>query len=229
MNPGFRRFPVSASMLAAASIALGPPATAADEPLVPAPAELRLVWTDLCGTGPLTVQGATRELQALLGPLGIRLVSESSDSGRSRETRGLRLVLMPSNPNRLRRGAPAAGATLVRREQVNAAWVFPGAVAVALGLDIRDLNGWDLRTRLQFHRALAVVVAHELGHALAGAAHSQQGLMVPCLGRDEMLDRSLTVSPALGPALLAGVARLAGVATASEPTADPKLIALSPP
>jgi hypothetical protein len=204
MHPGSRRLSVFVSILAAASLAPGPSA-AADEPLDPGGTELRLVWTDLCRVGPLTVEGITRELRTLLDPVGIRVLAESSEVGRSEQTRGMWLVLMPRNP-RFRRGAPAAGSTL--RAQTNAIWVFPPEVAMALGLDIRHLHGWDLRTRLRFHRALAVVVLHELAHALAGAEHGRQGLMVPSLGSREMLDPGLAVPVDLRPILLAGVARL---------------------
>ena len=131
-----------------------------------------------------------------------------SAPGTDGEVGGVRVVLMRSNPNRARRGAPAGGAVRLEPGRQLTAWIFPAEIAGALGLAFERRPLWDVPSRQRLQRALAVVVAHELAHALAGAGHSRAGLMAPQMRPRQMLDPGLAFDADLGPAFLAGLAKL---------------------
>ncbi len=94
-------------------------------------------------------------------------------------------------------------------------WIFPPVVAGGLGLDLAGQPLWSAIQKLQFSRALAVVVLHELAHALVGAGHRPAGLMSPSLRRTRLLDPRLAVDADLQPAFRAAVARLEAEAAAA--------------
>jgi hypothetical protein len=71
---------------------------------------------------------------------------------------------------------------------------------------------------------MAVVVVHELAHALAGAQHRPDGLMSARLCRAQFLDPKLVVDADLFPAFLAGVA---AIRAAADPQANVVEIASS--
>ncbi len=223
MHPGSRRSSVFASILAAASLALGPLPAAADEPLDPKPAELHLVFVDLCDTAPELRHGTLREIQVLLEPTGMKVTGSTAVPGRGPgQRRGLRRphALRPEPP------ADAAGRGVARRENGRqlTVWAFPPMVAGGLGLDLGQTSRWTHRHRQQFQRAMAVVVVHELAHALAGASHRPEGLMSAQLRRERLLDPKLVVDADLHPAFLAGVA---GLNAAADPRGEAVEVAVS--
>lgn len=202
MHPGLRRFSVVLSILVAASLA---PGAAADEPLDPTPAELRLVLVDLCDTAPELRHGTLRGIQELLEPVGIRVTSRTAFPGEDHASGGVYVVLLPFDPSRPRT-QPVGG--VARREYGRqlTVWAFPPWVAGGLGLDLGQASRWSTRERLQFQRAMAVVVVHELVHALARVPHAPHGLMSGKLRREQLLEPHFVVDTALHRALLAGVA-----------------------
>jgi hypothetical protein len=212
MHPESRRFPVVATTLAAAALAVGPLPGAADEPPGPRPAELRLVFVDLCDTAPELRHGTLREIQALLEPVGIKVAGGTAAPGEDEASGGVYVVLMPFDPSRPRT-QPIGG--VARRESGRqlTVWAFPPCVAGGLSLDLGRASAWTHRSRRQFQRALAVVVVHELAHALAGARHRPVGVMSPQLRRETILDPMLVVDADLHPGFLAGVARLHSAAS----------------
>jgi len=206
MHPGSRRSSVFASILAVASLGLPLPA-AGDEPPTPTPAELRLVLADLCDTPPELRHGTLREIQGLLEPAGVRVTGKTAFPGESEPTGGVYVVLMPFDPSRTRT-QPVGGVARRENGRQLTVWAFPPWVAGGLGLDLGQTSRWTFRQRVQFERAMAVVVVHEIAHALAGAAHRPDGLMSAQLRRERLLDPKLVVDTDLHPALVAGVARL---------------------
>jgi hypothetical protein len=97
-------------------------------------------------------------------------------------------------------------------------------VAGGLGLDLGQASRWTHRNRLQFQRAMAVVVVHELAHAIAGASHRPDGLMSARLGREQLLDPKLVLDADLHPAFRSGAA---AIRAAADPQADVVQIATS--
>jgi hypothetical protein len=114
---------------------------------------------------------------------------------------------MPFDPSRPRT-QPVGGVARAENGRQLTVWAFPPWVAGGLGLDLGQASRWTVRQRLQFQRAMAVVVVHELAHALAGAGHRPHGLMSAQLRRERLVDPKLVVDADLRPAFLAGVARL---------------------
>jgi len=207
MHPGSRRFSVFAPTLAVASLALGRLPAAADEPLDPKPAELRLVFVDLCDTAPELRHGALREIQALLEPTGLKVTGRTAAPAKDRATGGAYVVFMPFDPSRPRT-QPVGGVARRENGRQLTVWAFPPWVAGGLGLDLGQTSRWTHRHRQQFQRALAVVVVHELAHAIAGAAHRPEGLMSAQLRRERLLDPKLVVDADLFASFLVGVAGL---------------------
>jgi hypothetical protein len=124
---------------------------------------------------------------------------------------GVYVVLMPFDPSRPRT-QPVGGVARRENGRQLTVWAFPPWVAGGLGLDLGQASRWTARQRLQFQRAMAVVVVHELAHALAGAGHRPDGLMSARLGRAQLLDPRLVVDADLHPVFRAAVARLAAEA-----------------
>jgi hypothetical protein len=173
-----------------------------------APPHLNLVWVDAGRTGVRTVQGATRELQALLGRSFVRVSSTIASAAESHPAGGgwVRCVLLPGAPRAVRRGW-IMGFTDRTPDCQPTLWIAQAAVAASVGLRLEDMASWDHRARRCFDRAVAVVVVHELGHLLGGAAHSS-GLMAPRLGQRDLLDARLSLRPEVRWHLVAGLARL---------------------
>jgi len=206
MHPGSRRSSVFASILATAALAASL-AAAAEEPPDPDAVALDLVFTDLCDTPPQLRHGTLREIQGLLEPAGVRVTGRTASPGKSAPTGGVYVVLMPFDPSRPRT-QPVGGVARREKGRQLTVWAFPPWVAGGLGLDLGQASRWTFRQRVQFERAMAVVVVHELAHALAGAEHRPDGLMSARLGRQQLLDSKLIVDTDLHPTLMAGIARL---------------------
>jgi hypothetical protein len=204
MHSWSRRSSVFASILAAASLAAGLP-SAAEEARDPNPVVLDLVFADLCDTPPELRHGMLRAIQSLLEPVGMTVKGRTAFAGQDRASGGVYVVLMPFDPSRPRTQAVGGVARRENGRQLTV-WAFPLWVAGGLGLDLGQASRWTARQRLQFQRAMAVVVVHELAHALAGAGHRPDGLMCARLRREQLLDPHLAVDSTLRPALLAGVA-----------------------
>jgi hypothetical protein len=207
MHPGSRRSFVLASTLAVASLALGRLPAAADEFLDRKPTELRLIFVDLCDTAPELRHGTLREIQALLTPTGLMVTGRTAAPAKDQAAGGAYVVFMPFDPSRPRM-QPVGGVARRENGRQLTVWAFPPWVAGGLGLDLAQTSRWTHRHRQQFQRAMAVVVVHELAHALAGASHRPDGLMSPQLRRETLLDPNLVVDADLQDAFRGGVARL---------------------
>jgi hypothetical protein len=196
-----------APALAVASLALAPLLAAANEPPDPKPAELRLTFVDLCGTAAELRHGTLREIQGLLEPVGLKVKGRTAAPAEDQASGGAYVVFLPFDPGRPRTQPVGDVARRENGRQLTV-WVFPPWVAGGVGLDLGQTSRWTHRHRQQFQRALAVVVVHELAHALAQARHRGDGLMSARLGRRQLLDPKVVVEADLQGALLAGVARL---------------------
>ena len=202
---------------------LGRPA-AAEAPPDPDRRELHLVFVDLCDTrAPARGHGTLREIQGLLEPAGMRVTGRTASPAENQATGGVFVVLMPFDPSRPRTH-PSAGVARRENGRQLTVWAFPPWVAGGLGLDLGQASRWTFRQRVQFERAMAVVVVHELAHALAGAEHRPDGLMSARLGRAQLLDPTLFVDADLHPAFRAGVA---AIRAAADPQASVVEIASS--
>jgi hypothetical protein len=104
----------------------------------------------------------------------------------------------------VRHGRHARAGATVNGPQSPAVWVYPSAVAASLGLDATRQGLWNAMEELWFRKALGVVLTHELLHKLAGAPHTEGGIMAPRLTRGALL-RSPQVPADLWPALHQGV------------------------
>ncbi len=207
MPPGCRRFSVVASTLAVASLVLGPLSAAADQLPASKRVELHLVFVDLADTAPELRHGTLRAIQALLEPVGVKVTGRTAAPAEDHPSGGAYVVFMPFDPSRPRT-QPVGGVARRENGRQLTVWAFPPWVAGGLGLDPGQTSRWTHRHRQQFHRALAVVVVHELAHALAGAWHRPQGLMSAQLRREHLLDPTLVVDADVHAAFLAGVATL---------------------
>jgi hypothetical protein len=217
MHPGSRCLRVFVSFMAAASLAAAGSA-AADEPLDPIVVELHLALVDLCDTAPELRHGTLRAIQALLEPVGVRVTGRTAFPGEDEASGRVYVVLMPFDPSRART-QPVGGVARRETGRQLTVWAFPPWVAGGLGLDLGQASRWTFRQRVQFERAMAVVVVHELAHALAGAEHRPSGLMSPSLQRTHLLDPRLALDADLHPAFRAAAARLeSGAATDETPT-----------
>lgn len=206
MHTGSRPSSVFASILAAAALAAGLP-SAAEEALDPRAVALDLVLTDLCDTPPELRHGTLREIQGLLEPVGMTVTGRTAFPAEDQASGGVYVVLMPFDPSRPRT-QPVGGVARRENGRQLTVWAFPPMVAGGLGLDLGQTSRWTHRHRQQFQRAMAVVIVHELAHALAGASHRPQGLMSRQLRREGLLDPTLVVDADLQDAFRAGVARL---------------------
>jgi hypothetical protein len=208
MHPETRRVCAAVSGLGAVALALAVPRVAAEEPLGLSTPELRLVWVDLADTGPASIEGAALVVQRLLEPLGVRVSGEIIRGGGEIPSEGMRVILMAFDPTRPDGKRPVAGEARRDSGSQRAVWILPRIVAGGLGLDLTRRYSWPPVSQLHFQRALAVVVVHELAHALAGASHRPTGLMSTKLGQVGLLSPRLTLDADLAPAFLEGVARL---------------------
>jgi hypothetical protein len=206
MHPGSRRSGVFASTLAVASLVLAPLPAAADD-FSSKPAELHLVFVDLCDTAPELRHGTLREIQSLLEPTALKVTGSTAAPAQDQAAGGAYVVFMPFDPSRPRK-QPVGGVARTENGRQLTVWVFPPMVAGGLGLDLGQTSRWTHRHRQQFQRAMAVVIVHELAHALAGASHRPEGLMSRQLRREGLLDPTLVVDADLQDAFRAGVARL---------------------
>ena len=178
----------------------------ASEPLALEPVRLRLVLVDLSGMAPNLRQGVLEELRTLLEPIGVRATTRVVPAGQQLPSGGVFVVLLPFDPSR-GRAEPTGGVSMVGSTGQATVWGFPPKVADALGLDLDRFDRWTNQDRQDFHRALAVVVLHELAHVLAGAGHRLTGLMSPQLRRQALLDPHLALDAELHEAFRAGIAR----------------------
>jgi len=211
MHPGSRRFPLFVSIVAVASLGFDPLAVASDEPRQTTSAELHLVFVDLCDTPPALRHGTLREIEGLLEPVGVRVTGRTAAGAEGRDGGGVHVVFLPFDPSRPRT-QPVGGVARHENGRQLTVWAFPPWVAGGLGLDLGQTSRWTHRHRQQFQRAMAVVIVHELAHALAGASHRPEGLMSRQLRREGLLDPTLVVDADLQDAFRAGVARLASPA-----------------
>jgi hypothetical protein len=85
-------------------------------------------------------------------------------------------------------------------------------VARGLGLALERVPQWSDRQRREFAHAVAVVVAHELAHSLAGVGHSPDGLMAETLGSRQLRDRQLWMEDWLASRFRSALAQSAGLA-----------------
>jgi len=194
------RLPTCSVLLAAAAVAA--PSRAA--PMPEHGAELPVVWVNLSGLRPGAVRAAMAHAGRLLEPAAIQLAAKEALAGEELPGRAMTIVLCRERPAHGR--STIAGATAADGGRV--VWVYPRRVATMLLLDPSVPHAWSAAGELAFRRMLGVVVAHELLHRLAGAAHAAGGVMTARLGcRDAGLD--FRVPPPLFLPLRAGVARLA--------------------
>jgi hypothetical protein len=190
----------------AASLAAALPSAAENAP-GPRAAVLDLSLIDLCDTRPELRHGTLRAIQDLLAPAGLTVRGRTSFPGEDQASGGVFVVLMRYDPSRLRT-QPVGGVARNENGRQLTVWAFPPWVAGGLGLDLAQAPRWTARQRMQFQRAMAIVVVHELAHALAGAGHRPKGLMSARLGREQFVDSKLVMDADLHPAFLAGVAAL---------------------
>ena len=163
---------------------------------------------DLGATTVGQLEATTRHIQDLLAPAGVRVSGTTVAAGSGGPVDGVRVVLMAVDSRRP--GSTHAVGGVAQRENGRqlTVWIFPPVVAGGLGLELARQPLWSAVQKLQFSRALAVVVLHELAHALVGAGHRPAGLMSPSLRRTRLLDPRLVVDADLHPAFRAAVARL---------------------
>jgi hypothetical protein len=211
MRAGSQRLSTLASTLVLVSLADGRPVRAA-VPLDAENVELRLTFFDPCHTVPGLGPGTLREIQRLLRPAGVR-VTGSNVAAVPDANRGVFVVLLPFDPSR-RRTQPIGGVARSENGRQLTVWAFPPWVAAGLGLDLERLARWSDRDHQQFEKALAVVVVHELGHALAQARHRRHGIMSTRLCREQLIDPKLVLDEELHAALRAGVVALGGTPSA---------------
>lgn len=166
------------SALVAVGTFLGASASAAADS--PGPS-LELVWVDLAGLGPPLVAGTCAAAEQLVAPVGLRLSSRCAPAGSGFVPGHAVVILMERNPNPGHSGRPVAGAVQAGAGRLPAVWVFPRVVAHGLGLDPAHARGWTSWQRVDFARALAAVVLHELAHLMCDAEHAAGGLMAQAL------------------------------------------------
>jgi hypothetical protein len=184
--------------------------------------DLELVWVDAGRTGVGAVEGASRELRALLGESSVRLTSTIASPAEMRFVGGawVRVVLLSGAPKGVSGPGPVMGFTRDPADGPLTIWIVPAAVAANVGLHLDGAASWNLVARRRFDRAVACVVAHELAHCLGHAGHSR-GLMAPRLARRELLHAPLALSSGVRRHLLAGLGRLAGSAEVAGPSGEP--------
>lgn len=188
---------------------LGAPASAAEPPA----STLDLVWvdlTDLSAWGPAPIERVSADVRELLAPLGVRVAWRVEAPGRVFPGGQVTVVLARSNLNPSHAGRPVAGAVTVDPGEAGSLSVFPAVVAGGIGLTLERLPLWTFRQRREFTRALAMVVAHELAHRVAGAGHSPGGLMSETLCSRQLRDRGLGAEPRLAAGFRAALARPPG-------------------
>jgi hypothetical protein len=176
---------------------------------------LHLVLVDLSGMPPALARGALDEVAELLRPLALRVTSEISPPRERSGRRAVQVTLLPLDRSRDRAHA-AGGVALPAYDGTHTVWAFPPKLARTLGVELGRFARWTNRQRQEFHRALAVVIVHELAHALAGASHQPAGLMSARLPRRDLLESRLALDPGLHAALRAGVRRLAPAQAATD-------------
>lgn len=162
---------------------------------------LDLVWVDLAAVGPALMMDASAEVRDLLSPLGVRVTSRVEAPGLGYPPSDATVLLarrIPNGARPARSGQFVAGSAALGNGSHNV-WVLPAPVADCLNLALERRPLWTYLQRREFAHALAVVVAHELAHSLAGAVHAPAGLMAKTLRPGRLRDRHLGMDARLAP------------------------------
>jgi hypothetical protein len=178
-------------------VASSPAATPAN-----ADADVRLVWVDLAGLVRGSYPEAVREVERLLGRMGVRVSVREGEVRGTSDGSELTVVLLPGPPPGGRLAHNVMGAAQRTPEGVRAIWVYASGVGATLGLDPRAAAFWSLAERRFFGTALGRVVVHEVVHALAPQRpHARQGLMAERMGRAQLLGRQPAIDDATAQAV----------------------------
>ncbi len=183
------------------------------------PVRLHLGWREVGGAPADEVEGASREVAALLAQAGVETAWSLGRDAAGDIQGDIVVIVIDDEP----RGRPAVmGAAFAHASQ--AVWVFRRGVARALGLGRTPSSSWSRTDRAIVARALGRVAAHEVVHALTpGRPHDRGGLMAGALSRSFLMERHVALGSGLRVAIREGAGRLGGfpaqvVRGASEPT-----------
>ena len=167
-----------------------------------ATADVRLVWVDLAGLVRGSYPEAVREVERLLGRMGVRASVREGDVRGTSDGSELTVVVLPGPPPGARLAHNVMGAAQRTPEGVRAIWVYASGVGATLGLDPKAAAFWSLPERRFFGTALGRVVVHEVVHALAPQRpHARQGLMAERMGRAQLLGRKPAIEEATAQAV----------------------------
>jgi hypothetical protein len=172
-----------------------PPCPAAT-PAAPSTAgpDLSVIWVDVLGAARDAFPHAAREVDALLGRMGVQARVRLGDARSVASDSELTVVILPRRTPGARLDQTVMGATHRTPEGVRAIWVYAATVAATLGLDLADQVRWPPAARREFGRALGRVVVHELVHAITpDEPHRGGGLMAERMGRSLLLRTDLVI------------------------------------
>ena len=175
---------------------------AAGEDGLPAPDAVGLVWVDPAGAALEQEAVARREIQSLLGRMGVPTRWRRGRAGELASADEVRIILLDRVARRPD-GTPVLGATPPRFDASPFVWVHVPAIQAAVGL-CRGRVREAVASRM-LAIALGRVVAHELVHVLAPSLPHGRGLMSECLTRRQLTASSVPVADGVGPAVRAAL------------------------
>lgn len=208
-NPGPARCPRSAAaarLAALAMLVVGAPAGAAP----PAGNTVVLLWFDPLETLPDGFEEVGREVAAVFQGIGVdvqwRRGSPGASFGPDSPPR-VPVILLPEDPARDRRAAPAMGVVLRGEGSPRVVWVFVNNVRSALGRDVLRRPKAEPDEARPLALAVARVMAHEVVHAIApDEPHSRDGLMRKAMDRSFLLGGKAALDPRLAAVFLSRLA-----------------------
>jgi hypothetical protein len=171
----------------------GPGALAAVEAVAPL---LEIAVVDLGDMAPDVLRAAWSQTAAVLERLGsgARIRSAAPDDVQSADA--ITVVLMPGRPGPQLR--PTVLGVVRRAAGPRVLWLFPEAVAAALGNPTPARAASTPEERATFATALGRVAAHELVHLLCPSRpHDREGLMAERMSQSILRGGPLTIDAAL--------------------------------
>jgi hypothetical protein len=198
--------PIAVAAITLVSIVSPPRATAEDfeklgsTPLVaPLGPEtglaVRIAWMDVADAAPGLAPFALAEAKAVLGRLGLALVSRRASAGEIARPDEIRVILLNRGAVDPAAHVPVLGATPTEPGELHYVWIHVPSVQATLGLPRWSPVQMTLLEQRALGVALGRVAAHEIVHTLTPGMPHGLGLMSPRFSRQQLTAARMPIDP----------------------------------